>query len=113
MSIILKDDIPVCVHVREPDVYLVLEKLQVNDQIDAWLQQGIIRESCSDYCSPIVLCKKSHGAMKRVPLQLPFAHPFTYGRFSSGLHEKEISTAADSVRSGWPLWNQLWESSSN
>ncbi|GFT35303.1 pro-Pol polyprotein [Trichonephila clavipes] len=29
--------------------------------------------------------------------------------FSSGLHEKkEISTAADSVRSGWPLWNRLW-----
>ncbi|GFT85520.1 phosphatase and actin regulator 2 [Trichonephila clavipes] len=40
------------------------EKLQVNDQIDDWLQQGIIRESCSDYCSPIVLCKKVNGAMK-------------------------------------------------
>ncbi|GFT01832.1 phosphatase and actin regulator 4 [Trichonephila clavipes] len=40
------------------------EKLQVNNQIDDWLQQGIIRESCSDYCSPIVLCKKVNGAMK-------------------------------------------------
>ncbi|GFS81701.1 pro-Pol polyprotein [Trichonephila clavipes] len=30
--------------------------------------------------------------------------------FSSGLHgkKKEISTAADSVRSGWSLWNRLW-----
>ncbi|GFT86824.1 phosphatase and actin regulator 2 [Trichonephila clavipes] len=43
------------------------EKLQVNDQIDNWLQQGErerIRESCSDYCSPIGLCKKVNGAMK-------------------------------------------------
>ncbi|GFT06296.1 phosphatase and actin regulator 2 [Trichonephila clavipes] len=34
----------------------------------------------------------------------------TLRRFSSGLHEKKkgISTAADSVRSGWPLWNRLW-----
>ncbi|GFY28050.1 phosphatase and actin regulator 2 [Trichonephila clavipes] len=40
------------------------EKRMVNDQIDDWLQQGIIRESCSDYCSPIVLCKKVNGAMK-------------------------------------------------
>ncbi|GFW81667.1 phosphatase and actin regulator 2 [Trichonephila clavipes] len=37
---------------------------RVNDQIDDWLQQGIIRESCSDYFSPIVLCKKVNGAMK-------------------------------------------------
>ncbi|GFU86888.1 hypothetical protein TNCV_2657621 [Trichonephila clavipes] len=30
-------------------------------------------------------------------------------QFSSGLHEKKrISTAADSVRSGWPLCNRLW-----
>ncbi|GFV87220.1 phosphatase and actin regulator 2 [Trichonephila clavipes] len=27
------------------------EKLQVNDQIDDWLQQGIIKESVFDYCS--------------------------------------------------------------
>ncbi|GFV74845.1 hypothetical protein TNCV_1040831 [Trichonephila clavipes] len=46
--------------VREP----CSEKLQVNDQIDDWLQQGIIRESCSDYCSPIVLCKKKDGNLR-------------------------------------------------
>ncbi|GFU83423.1 retrovirus-related Pol polyprotein from transposon 17.6 [Trichonephila clavipes] len=56
MSIILKDDIPVCQRARRLSCS---EKLQLNDQIDDWLQQGIIRESCSDYCSPIVLCKKS------------------------------------------------------
>ncbi|GFV79562.1 hypothetical protein TNCV_280131 [Trichonephila clavipes] len=31
------------------------EKLQVNNQIDDWLRQGIIKESVFDYCSPIVL----------------------------------------------------------
>ncbi|GFU07726.1 phosphatase and actin regulator 2 [Trichonephila clavipes] len=61
MSIILKDDIPVCQRARRLSCS---EKLQVNDQIDYWLQQGIIRESCSDYCSPIVLCEKVNGAMK-------------------------------------------------
>ncbi|GFU11086.1 phosphatase and actin regulator 2 [Trichonephila clavipes] len=24
------------------------------------------------------------------------------------MKKKEISTAADSIRSGWPLWNRLW-----
>ncbi|GFT22972.1 hypothetical protein TNCV_1857671 [Trichonephila clavipes] len=52
MNIILKDDIPVCQRARRLSCS---EKLQVNDQIDDWLQQGIIREKCSDYCSPIVL----------------------------------------------------------
>ncbi|GFW41159.1 transposon Tf2-6 polyprotein [Trichonephila clavipes] len=61
MSVILKDDIPVCQRARHLSCS---EKLQVNDQIDDWLQQGIIRESCSDYCSPIVLCRKVNGAMK-------------------------------------------------
>ncbi|GFW11450.1 retrovirus-related Pol polyprotein from transposon 17.6 [Trichonephila clavipes] len=63
MSIILKDDIPVCVcqRARRLSCY---EKLQVNDQIDDWLQQSIIRESCSDYCSPIVLCNKKDGNLR-------------------------------------------------
>ncbi|GFV13176.1 hypothetical protein TNCV_141971 [Trichonephila clavipes] len=55
------NDIPVCQRARRLSCS---EKLQVNDQIDDWLQQGIIREKCSDYCSPIVLCKKVNGAMK-------------------------------------------------
>ncbi|GFW15408.1 phosphatase and actin regulator 2 [Trichonephila clavipes] len=61
MNIILKDDIPVCQRARRLSCS---EILQVNDPIDDWLQQGIIREKCSDYCSPIVLCKKVNGAMK-------------------------------------------------
>ncbi|GFV85177.1 phosphatase and actin regulator 2 [Trichonephila clavipes] len=61
MNIILKDDIPVCQRARRLSCF---EKLQVNDQIDDWLQQGIIKESVFDYCSSIVLCKKVKGAMK-------------------------------------------------
>ncbi|GFT47496.1 phosphatase and actin regulator 2 [Trichonephila clavipes] len=61
MNIILKDDIPVCQKARRLSCS---EKLQVDDQIDDWLQQGIIKECFSDYCSPIVLCKKVNGAIK-------------------------------------------------
>ncbi|GFW06907.1 retrovirus-related Pol polyprotein from transposon 17.6 [Trichonephila clavipes] len=61
MCIILKDDIPVCQRARRLSCS---EKLQVDDQIDDWLQQGIIKESVSDYCSPIVLCKKKDGNLR-------------------------------------------------
>ncbi|GFX93341.1 transposon Tf2-9 polyprotein [Trichonephila clavipes] len=57
----LKNDIPVCQRARRLSRS---EKLQVNNQIDDWLRQGIIKESVFDYCSPIVLCKKVNGAMK-------------------------------------------------
>ncbi|GFY34893.1 retrovirus-related Pol polyprotein from transposon 17.6 [Trichonephila clavipes] len=61
MNIKLKNDIPVCQRARRLSRS---EKLQVNDQIDDWLRQGIIKESVFDYCSSIVLCKKVNGAMK-------------------------------------------------
>ncbi|GFV14942.1 retrovirus-related Pol polyprotein from transposon 17.6 [Trichonephila clavipes] len=61
MCIKLKNDIPVCQRARR---LFCSEKLQVNNQIDDWLRQGIIKESVFDYCSPIVLCKKANGAMK-------------------------------------------------
>ncbi|GFW09495.1 transposon Tf2-6 polyprotein [Trichonephila clavipes] len=61
MNIKLKNDIPVCQRARRLSCS---EKLQVNNQIDDWLRQGIIKESVFDYCSPIVLCKKVNGAMK-------------------------------------------------
>ncbi|GFV27516.1 integrase catalytic domain-containing protein [Trichonephila clavipes] len=68
------------------------------------LKLSIVREKCSD----IVLCKKANGAMKtssvefisRSPNPLPMKSK--HRRFSSGLHG---NTAADSVRSGWPLWH--------
>ncbi|GFY07187.1 phosphatase and actin regulator 2 [Trichonephila clavipes] len=76
MNIKLKNDIPVCQRARRLSCS---EKLQVNNQIDDWLRQGIIKESVFDYCSPIVLCKKANGAMKtssvefisRLPNPLP------------------------------------------
>ncbi|GFT02750.1 integrase catalytic domain-containing protein [Trichonephila clavipes] len=61
MNIKLQNDIPVCQRARRLSCS---EKLQVNNQIDDWLRQGIIKESVFDYCSPIVLCKKANGAMK-------------------------------------------------
>ncbi|GFU93990.1 transposon Tf2-9 polyprotein [Trichonephila clavipes] len=61
MCIILKDDIPVCQRARRLSCS---EKLQVDDQIDDWLQQGIIKRAFPDYCSPIVLCKKKDGNLR-------------------------------------------------
>ncbi|GFX23825.1 retrovirus-related Pol polyprotein from transposon 412 [Trichonephila clavipes] len=61
MCIKLKNDIPVCQRARRLSCS---ENFQVNNQIDDWLRQGIIKESVFDYCSPIVLCKKANGAMK-------------------------------------------------
>ncbi|GFV49447.1 retrovirus-related Pol polyprotein from transposon 17.6 [Trichonephila clavipes] len=61
MNIKLENDIPVCQRAR---CLSRSEKLQVNDQIDDRLRQGIIKESVFDYCSSIVLCKKVNGAMK-------------------------------------------------
>ncbi|GFW17639.1 phosphatase and actin regulator 2 [Trichonephila clavipes] len=61
MCIKLKNDIPVCQRARRLSCS---EKLQVNNQIDDWLRQGIIKESVFDYCSDIVLGKKANGAMK-------------------------------------------------
>ncbi|GFW69862.1 retrovirus-related Pol polyprotein from transposon 17.6 [Trichonephila clavipes] len=61
MNIKLKNDIPVCQRARRLSCS---EKLQVNNQIDDWLRQGIIKESVFDYCPDIVLCKKVNRAMK-------------------------------------------------
>ncbi|GFU17492.1 retrovirus-related Pol polyprotein from transposon 17.6 [Trichonephila clavipes] len=66
MCIKLKDDIPVCQRARRLSCS---EKLQVNDQIDDWLLQGIIKKNVFDYCSDIVLCKKVNGAMKTSSVQ--------------------------------------------
>ncbi|GFX80955.1 hypothetical protein TNCV_1909481 [Trichonephila clavipes] len=33
-------------------------------QIDEWLEQGIVRESCSDFLSPVVMYKRKDGTMR-------------------------------------------------
>ncbi|GFW06771.1 transposon Tf2-6 polyprotein [Trichonephila clavipes] len=72
MCIKLKNDIPVCQRARRLSCS---EKLQVNNQIDDWLRQGIIKESVFDYCSPIVLCKKANCAMKTSSVEFIFRSP--------------------------------------
>ncbi|GBO22891.1 Transposon Tf2-9 polyprotein [Araneus ventricosus] len=61
MNIVLQDQIPVCQRARRLSFP---EKQKVNEQITDWLNQGIIRETCSDYCSPLVLCKKKDGNLR-------------------------------------------------
>ncbi|GFT79127.1 retrovirus-related Pol polyprotein from transposon 412 [Trichonephila clavipes] len=73
MNIKLKNDIPVCQRARRLSCS---EKLQVNNQIDDWLRQGIIKESVFDYCSPILLCKKANGAMKTKSVEFISRSPY-------------------------------------
>ncbi|GFX42018.1 retrovirus-related Pol polyprotein from transposon 17.6 [Trichonephila clavipes] len=105
MNIQLKNDIPVCQRTRRLSCS---EKLQVNNQIDDWLRQGIIKGVFDYLFTYIVLCKvngamKTGGSVDSSP-DLPTPSPMNsnYRRFSSGLHG---NTAADSVQSGWPLWH--------
>ncbi|GBM52999.1 hypothetical protein AVEN_111341-1 [Araneus ventricosus] len=58
MNIALQDQIPVCQRARRLSYP---EKQKVNEQISGWLNHSIIRDSCSDYCSPLLLCKKKDG----------------------------------------------------
>ena len=55
MTIILPVDIPVCGRARR---LALPEKREVEKQISEWLEKGIIRESSSNYCAPLVVCKK-------------------------------------------------------
>ncbi|GFW22550.1 retrovirus-related Pol polyprotein from transposon 297 [Trichonephila clavipes] len=61
MKIILSDEKPIAQRSRRLSLP---EKKEVEKQIDEWLEQGIIRESCSDFSSPVVVCKKKDGTMR-------------------------------------------------
>ncbi|GBM76597.1 Transposon Tf2-9 polyprotein [Araneus ventricosus] len=61
MRIILKDDVPVYQPARRLSFP---ENQAVNKQIDEWLDQGIVRQSSSEYESPIVLVKKKDGTAR-------------------------------------------------
>lgn len=59
MKIILKDEEPVYQKARRLSQF---EKDIVNAQIDEWKRDGVIRESVSDFASPIVLVQKKNGS---------------------------------------------------
>lgn len=40
------------------------EKIAVDRQIQEWLTEGIIRPSCSEYASPVVLVKKKDDTLR-------------------------------------------------
>ncbi|GFX42106.1 retrovirus-related Pol polyprotein from transposon 297 [Trichonephila clavipes] len=61
MKIILSDEKPIAQRSRRLSLP---EKREVEKQIDEWLEQGIIRESCSDFSSPVVVCKKKDETMR-------------------------------------------------
>ncbi|GFS74276.1 transposon Tf2-11 polyprotein [Trichonephila clavipes] len=61
MKIILSDEKPIAQRSRRLSLP---EKREVEKQIDEWLEQRIIRESCSDFSSLVVVCKKKDGTMR-------------------------------------------------
>ncbi|XP_072397163.1 uncharacterized protein [Diabrotica undecimpunctata] len=58
MEIVLKSEEPIY---ERPRRLSVSEKEEVDSQINEWLNEGIIKPSCSDFASPIVLVKKKDG----------------------------------------------------
>lgn len=55
MKIMLQDDAPIY---QNPRRLSAEQKKQVNQIIDKWMDEGIIRPSISDFASPIVLVEK-------------------------------------------------------
>lgn len=59
--IILSDEVPVY---QRPRRLAPSEKVAVDRQVEEWLSEGIIRHSCSDYVSPVVLVAKKDGTLR-------------------------------------------------
>lgn len=62
MKIILSDESPVY---QRPRRLPPIEKAEVENQVQQWIKDGIVKPSSSDYASPIVLVNKKDGS-KRV-----------------------------------------------
>ncbi|GBN63785.1 hypothetical protein AVEN_68145-1 [Araneus ventricosus] len=58
LNVVLGDEIPVSQRLRR--MPFAGQKI-VDKQIDEWLEKGIIKPSCSDYASPILLTEKRDG----------------------------------------------------
>ncbi|GBM54065.1 Retrovirus-related Pol polyprotein from transposon 297 [Araneus ventricosus] len=61
MNIRLTSDIPIN---SSPIRFPIVEKEIINEQIEQWLKDKIIRPSTSDYSSPVVLVKKKDGSSR-------------------------------------------------
>lgn len=61
MKLILKSDTPIW---QPPRRLAVNEKIEVERQLNIWLEDGIIKPSVSDYASPIVLVNKKDGSKR-------------------------------------------------
>ncbi|XP_036347667.1 uncharacterized protein LOC118757045, partial [Rhagoletis pomonella] len=61
MKIILTDEVPV----YQPPRRVSYEEQKIIDkQVEQWLDEGIIRPSCSNYASPVVLVSKKNGTKR-------------------------------------------------
>jgi len=59
--IVLTDEVPVY---QRPRRLAPSEQVAVDEQVDEWLRDKIIRPSCSDYASPVVLVRKRDGSLR-------------------------------------------------
>lgn len=60
-KIVLKDDQPVCL---QPRRLSVKEKRIIDEQVEEWLADGIIRPSTSEYASPALVTPKKDGSYR-------------------------------------------------
>jgi len=58
MRILLTDELPVFQHPRR---LAYCDQKIVDDQVQKWLEEGIINPSTSEFASPVVLVDKKNG----------------------------------------------------
>ena len=59
MKIILRDDIPVS---QSPRRLAQTEHQETETQVEEWLEKKVIKPSCSEYASPVVVVRRKGGA---------------------------------------------------